>query len=152
MQRGTGDSRSGDEDGLHERERRHAPGAPDTDADVQELGGDLFGRVLVGDRPTRGPGGGSEAALDCGVVDLHNDAVDLVLDVVAVLAPVGDPLEDLRRIVDAHGMTRHRQAPFTQCQVGVVQAVGTPALRVADAVAVHAEAALGGDRGILLSQ
>ena len=38
-------------------ERRHAPGAPDVHADVEELGVHLLGRVLVRDRPPRRPAG-----------------------------------------------------------------------------------------------
>ena len=89
------DRRPGDEDRLHVGERGHAPGPADGDPDVEELGHDLLGRVLVGDRPPRGPGGLAEATLDGAVVDLHDESVDLVLGVAAVLTPVPHPLDHL---------------------------------------------------------
>jgi hypothetical protein len=52
-----------------------------------QLGVDLFGRVLVRDRPARRTAGRSELVVQGELVDLDHDPVDLVLDVVAV-APV----------------------------------------------------------------
>ena len=70
---------------------------------------DLLGRVLVGDRPPRRPRGRAEPALQRDLVDLDHDAVDLVLDVVAVLAVVGDVVPHLRR---------GRRRPGTRSEVG----------------------------------
>ena len=77
---------------LHDRERRRAPGAPDRDDDVEQLRVDLLGRVLVGDRPARRAARRTELVVQRELVDLDDDAVDLVLDVVAVLAVVLDEL------------------------------------------------------------
>ena len=52
-----------DLDRLHDRERRHPAGPADVDLDVQQLGGDLLRRVLVGDRPARRPAGRAELPL-----------------------------------------------------------------------------------------
>ncbi len=76
--------------GFHEGERGDPAGAPDVDLDVEQLGGGLLRRVLVGDRPARRARGGAEPALQRDVVDFDHHTVDFVLDVVAVLAPVGD--------------------------------------------------------------
>ena len=90
VQRGALDRGPGDDDRLHDPERRDPAGATDVDLDVEELGVDLLGRVLEGDRPARRARGGAEPALHRDLVDLDDDPVDLVLDVVAVLPRVRD--------------------------------------------------------------
>ena len=89
----------GDDDRLHDPERRDPAGAPDVDLDVEEPGVDLLGRVLEGDGPARRARGGAEPSLDGDLVDLDDDAVDLVLDVVPVLAEVLDERVAPRRSV-----------------------------------------------------
>ena len=92
---GPGDGRAGDLDRLGHRERCHAAGAPDADLDVEQLGDGFFRRVLVGDRPARRPGRAAQAALERHLVDLDDHAVDFVLGVVPMLAPVVDVLVEL---------------------------------------------------------
>ena len=75
---------------LHHGERRRATGATDRDDDVEQLRVHLLGRVLVGDRPPRRAAGRAELVVQRELVDLDDDAVDLVLDVVPVLAVVAD--------------------------------------------------------------
>ena len=82
---------------LHDGERRRAAGASDRDDDVEQLRVDLLGRVLVGDRPARCAAGRAELVVQRELVDLDDDAVDLVLDVVAVLAVVPDERRRRRR-------------------------------------------------------
>ena len=48
--------------------------------EVEQLRVDLFGRVLVGDRPTRSATRGAQLGVEREFVDLDHDAVDLVLD------------------------------------------------------------------------
>ena len=81
-------------------ERRDPPGAADVDPDVEQLGGDLLRRVLVRDRPPRRARRRAEPALGRDVVDLDHDAVDLVVDVVPVLAVVGDELRHRGQVVE----------------------------------------------------
>ena len=88
VQRGHLHGRAGHLHRLHHGERGHPAGAADVDRDVEQPRAHHLGRVLVGDRPARGPRGGAQPALQREVVDLDHDAVDLVLDVVAVLAVV----------------------------------------------------------------
>ncbi len=88
------DGRARDLDRLHEGERRDPAGAADVDPDVEQLGGGLLRRVLVGDRPPRCPRGGTEPPLQRDLVDFDHHTVDFVLDVVAVLTPVRDALGD----------------------------------------------------------
>ena len=65
------------------RHRRQGPRPPDVGDDVLDDRLDLLGRVLVGDRPARGAGHHAEARLLVERVDLHDDAVGLVVEVVA---------------------------------------------------------------------
>jgi hypothetical protein len=91
-------------------ERRDASGAPDVDRDVLEPRGDLLRRVLEGDRPPRRFGSRAELALQQQAVDLDHDAVDLVLDVVAVLSPPGDVAAHVGEVVEHLVPWRHGQA------------------------------------------
>ena len=95
-QRGLLDRGAGDGHRFHDAEGGDAAGASHLHLDVQELGGDLFGRILEGGRPARGARGRAQGPLLREGVDLHDDAVDLVLDVVAVLAVVLDVVDLLR--------------------------------------------------------
>ena len=72
--------RPGDAHRLHDRERRRASGAADRDHDVEQLGVHLLGRVLVRDRPARRAAGRPELVVQGELVDLDDDAVDLMLD------------------------------------------------------------------------
>ncbi len=82
----------------------------------------LLGRVLVGDRPARRPRRRTEPALQRDLVDFDYHAVDFVLDVVAVFAPVRDVFGDRVDALDPGGVFGHRQAPRLERAVGVVQA------------------------------
>ncbi len=55
---------------------------------------DLLGREQLGGRPARRARGRAEGTLQVQVVDLDDDAVDLVDEAVAVRADLGDPLFD----------------------------------------------------------
>ena len=110
VQGGQADGRPGDQHRLEHRERGRDPGPPDGHLDVLEQGGALLGRVLVGDRPARGLGGAAQLLLEAAGVDLDHHPVDLVLEVVAVLGPVGDERLHLLEGGDDGGLGGHRQA------------------------------------------
>src|SRR5439155_22341411 len=90
----------GDLDRLHEGERGDPTGAADVDPDVVQLRRRLLRGVLEGDCPARGAAGRPEAALQCDLVDLHDHAVDLVLDGVPLLAVTLDVGPDTLEVVD----------------------------------------------------
>ena len=152
VQRRALDRGAGDLGRLHHPERRDPAGAAGVGADLEELGVDLLGRVLVGDRPARRPARRPQPALQADVVDLDHDAVDLVLDVVAVLAVVLDELLDRLEALDHLHPVAGRQAPGLQGGVRLGLGRGLEALASADAVADHAQGAGGGDLGVLLAQ
>ncbi len=87
---------SGNTSGCHHRERGCPTGPPHGDDDVEQLGVDLLRRVLVRDRPARSPRGGAQLVVQRQLVDLHDNAVNLVFDTVPVLAVVLDKLGGTR--------------------------------------------------------
>ena len=94
---GPGDGRAGDLDRAQVRHRRERPGPADVRHDVLDHGLDLLGRELVGDRPARRPADHAQPLLLVEPVDLDDDAVGLVRQVVARLAPA---LEEREHAVD----------------------------------------------------
>ncbi len=132
---------AGDAHLLHDGEGGGAAGAADAHDDVEQLRVDLLGRVLVGDGPARGAARGAELVVQLELVDLDDDAVDLVLDRVAVLAVVGDePGGVLGRVVHAV-VGAGRQTPRLQQLVDLaLGGHGRPAPR-ADAVHEHPQPA-----------
>ena len=154
VQRGVLDRGAGDEGRLHDAVRRDAAGAADVDPDVEELGVDLLGRVLEGDRPARRPAGRAEPALQGDVVDLDHDPVDLVgRDRVAVLAGVLDEAPARpSRLGSTRTWSEVGQPPRRQRVVGLGLRGRLEALALADAVADHAEGAGRGDPRVLLAQ
>jgi hypothetical protein len=116
------------------------PVRPDVHVDVEQLGGDLLGRVFERDRPARRPAGRAEPALDRHRVDLDHHAVDLVLDVVPVLAVVAM----YSRTPARPSTSFHRSlvgSPTLQRLVRVRLRVGREADPGADAVHHHAQPA-----------
>src|SRR5207302_10234022 len=62
-------------------------GAPDVDLDVLDDGLRLLGRELERQRPARTPGDEPQLCLLPQVIDLDDDAVDLVVETVTLLLP-----------------------------------------------------------------
>src|SRR5690606_1119733 len=91
--------------------RGRPAGATHRHHDVEQLRVHLFGRVLVGDRPARRATGRAQFVVQRELVDLYDDAVDLVLDVVAVLTVVRDEVQHTVDVVAraAVGTRRHTQ-------------------------------------------
>ena len=128
------------------------PVRPDVDPDVEELRGDLLRRVLERDRPPRRARGGAEPPLQGHLVDLGDDAVDLVLDVVAVLAPVLGVGDDLVDPLEHHRALGDRKPPGAQRVVALGLPLQREALALAEAVADQPQVARRRDARILLPQ
>ena len=146
---------SGDAHRSHERERGDASGAADVDLDIDQRGLGLFRRVLVRHRPPGRPRGRAQAPLLGEVVDLDHHAIDLVLDLMAALAPELDALFHRGQSRHPGRMTRDRQPPSLHCQIRVVQRGRGEApgvLGIAQSVADHPKWAPCGDGRVLLSQ
>ena len=152
VQRGPLDRGTRDDDRGHHAERRHPSGAADVDLDVEELGVDLLGRVLVGDRPPRRPRRRPELALDDDLVDLDDHPVQLVLDAVPLLPEPRDVGLDVRDRVEHLVVRRDRQAPLAEEVVRLRLPGQLESLAVADAVNQHVQRPRRGDARVLLSQ
>ena len=153
VERGVLDGGAGDPGGLHDAVRRDPAGAADVDLDREQLGVDLLGGVLEGDRPARRPAGRAQPPLQRDVVDLDHDPVDLVgRDRVAVVPGLLDEALDLLQRRQHLDLVGGRQAPGRQRAVGLGLGRRLEALPLADAVADHAERPGGGDPRVLLAQ
>ena len=112
----------------------------------------LFGRVLVCHSPARHAGGVAQLSLGREVVDLNNDAVDLVHQGVALLAVLVNEVEDRLGVCGNFAVGAHGQTPGGEQIVGLVLGGNVQAGARADAVHVHAQRARGGNRRVLLAQ
>ena len=152
MQGGAFHGRAGDEHGLHDAVGGHAAGASHIHADVQQLGVNLFGRVLIRHRPARYAGGVAQLSLGCEVVDLNDDAVNFVYEGVALLAVLVNEVEHRLGVGGDFAVGAHGQAPGGEQVVGLVLGGNVQAGARTDAVHVHAQRARGGHRRVLLAQ
>ena len=144
--------RARDKHGLHDAVGGHAAGASHVHADVQQLGVHLFGRVLVRHGPARHARGVAQLRLGCEIVDLDDDAVNLVHEGVALLAVAVDEVEDALDRIGQLTVGAHGQAPGGEQVVGLKLGVNLQAGTRADAVHVHAQRSGGGHRRVLLAQ
>ena len=150
------DVRAGDQHGFHDTVRGDAARAAHLDPDVEQARVDLFGRELVGGRPARGARGRTKGTLEGQVVNLDDDAVDLVDEAVAVRADLGDPLFDSLPAREQARVGRDGQAPVAQLLVpahlgGRLREL-IPGLDEADAVGDHREGSFGGLCRVFLAQ
>ncbi|CAB4933907.1 unannotated protein [freshwater metagenome] len=123
---------------LHVRERRDPPRATDADPDVEQPRAYDLGRVLVRDGPARRPRRGTQPALHRQIVDLEHHAIDLMLNVVPMLAVEVDELARAVEPVDHPCALGHRQPPPGQCRVGL--ALRRRLMALPHAHAVHHQA------------
>ena len=84
----------GDDDRLQHCEGVEAAGAADVDLNGVELRGGLGGRELVGDGPARLAADDAHRALQGELIDLDDEAVDLVVEGLAVGLEALDVLDD----------------------------------------------------------
>ena len=152
VQRRLLDGRPGDDDRLHDAVGGDPAGATDVDPDVEQPRVDLLGWVLERDGPARGPRRRPELALERHLVDLDDDAVDVVGPVVAVLAVVGDELLHRGDVgQDAH-LVGGGQSPGAQSGIRLALSLHVEAAAGPEAVDEHAQRTRGGDLRVLLAQ
>ena len=71
------------------------PDGSDRHLDVEQRGGAFLGRELVGDRPPRRLGIGTQLGLQTQMIDLDHHTVELVVEVVAHGLELGDAALDV---------------------------------------------------------
>ena len=97
VQRGARDSGAGDRHRVELRDRREHAGAAHLDANLAQDGLLFLGRELKGDGPARRAGGKAQVELLLEAVDLYDHAVDVVVQVAAMLERLSTKLVDLGR-------------------------------------------------------
>src|SRR5207244_12143312 len=116
-----------------------------------EQRGAFLRRELEGDRPPRRLARGTELAALGEVVDLDDDAVDLVVEIVTVLEPVLAEPEDIVEAADLPDLGVHREPgrpqPVERLRVATERGA---ALDNTDLVAEKRELAGGSDLRVLL--
>ena len=152
VQGGSLHGRARDKHGLHDAVGGHAAGASHVHADVQQLGVHLFGRVLVRHGPARHARGIAQLRLGCEIVDLDDDAVNLVHEGVALLAVAVDEVEDAPDRIGQLAIGAHGQAPGGEQVVGLKLGGNLQAGARTNAVHVHAQRSGSGHRRVLLAQ
>ncbi len=152
MQGGPLDVGAADEDRLEHGVGRGPAGTADRDHDVEQRRGALLGRELVGDRPPGRPGGDAELGAGGEVGDLHDGAVDLVGQIVAVLLPALAEGHHVVDVVERADLGVHREAELAEKLEGLLVAGHRrSALDLAELVGPQRQLAPGGDRRILLA-
>ena len=110
MQGGVGDDDAADCHGLELRERRQRPGPADIDANRLDDRRRLLSRELVRDRPARRAGDEAEPLLQPQIIDLVDDAVDVIAERRPLLFDRAIVREHLRGRVAELGQGIGRQA------------------------------------------
>ena len=152
VQRGARDGGAGDRHRVELGDRREHAGATHLDANLAQDGLLFLGRELKGDGPTRCASGKAQVELLLEAVDLYDHAVDVVIQVVAVLERLGTELVDLGR----RGATSHvgvdAKASATQPVQELALAVDVQRVGIGDGVDKGGQIAARRDLGILLTQ
>ena len=147
-----GDGGAGDDHRVELGDRRQDARAADLDADLAQHGALLLGRELERDGPARRTRGEAEGALLGERVDLHDDAVDVVVEIGAVSEGLGAEVVDLARAGHVARVGVDRKAAVTQPAEEVVLGGDGQRVLVGHGVDERLEVARTRDLGVLLAQ
>ena len=152
VQRGARDGRAGDRHRVELGDRREYTGAAHLDANFAQDGLLFLGRELKGNGPARRTGGKAQVELLLKAIDLYDHAVDVVVQVAAVLERLGTELVDLGR----RGATSHvgvdAKAGATQPIEELALAVDVQRVGIGDGVDKGGQIAARRDLGVFLAQ
>ena len=152
VQRDVLDDDAADRDRRQPRHRRQRAGAADLDIDLVDRGRCLLGREFVGDGPARLAGDETPATLQFELVDLVDDAVDVVAERRALFLDqlvLGDQVVDRFR---PHHQRAYPEPPFGEFPHRLILRRRRVLGGVAPGIGEEIEVAAGGDGGILLAQ
>ena len=152
VQRGARDGGAGNRHRVELGDRREHTGAAHLDANFAQDGLLFLGRELKGNGPARRAGGKAQVELLLKAIDLYDHAVDVVIEVTAVLERLGAELVDLGR----RGATCHvgvdAKAGTAQPIEELALAVDVQRVGIGDGIDKGGQVAARRDLGILLAQ
>ena len=152
VQRGTRDGGAGNRHRVELGDRREHTGAAHLDANFAQDGLLFLGRELKGNGPARRAGGKAQVELLLKAVDLYDHAVDIVVQVAAMLERLGTELVDFGR----RGATSHvgvdAKAGASQPVEELALAVDMQRIGIGDGIDKGGQVAARRDLGILLAQ
>ena len=152
VQRGARDGGAGDRHRVELGDRREHAGATHLDANLAQDGLLFLGRELKGDGPTRRTGGKAQVELLLEAVDLYDHAVDVVVQVTAMLEGLGTELVDLGRRGAACHVGVDAKAGATQPVQELTLAVDVQRIGIGDGVDKGGQVATRRDLGVFLAQ
>ena len=152
MQRGARDGGAGNRHRVELGDRREHTGAAHLDANFAQDGLLFLGRELKGNGPARRAGGKAQVKLLLEAVDLYDHAIDVVVQVTAMLEGLGAELVDLGRRGAARHVGVDAKAGATQPVQKLTLAVDVQRIGIGDCVDKGGQIAARRDLGILLTQ
>ena len=152
VERRASDGGAGDHHGVELGDRREDAGATHLHANLAQDRSLLLGRKLERDGPPRRSGREAEHCLAVEGVDLHHDAVDVVVELVSVRERVGAVGVDLARARHALGVRVDRESARTEPVEKRTLGGDREGTLVSHRVDERLEVAVGGDLGVLLAE
>ena len=152
VQRGARDGGAGNRHRVELGDRRKHTGAAHLDANFAQDGLLFLGRKLKGDGPARRAGSKAQVELLLKAVDLYDHAVDVVVQVTAVLKRLGTELVDLGGCGTACHVGVDAKAGAAQPVQKLALAVDVQRVGIGDGVDKGGQIAACCDLGILLAQ
>ena len=152
MKRGARDGGAGDRHRVELGDRREHTGAAHLDANFAQDGLLFLGRELKGDGPARRAGGKAQVELLLEAVNLYDHAVDVVVQVTAVLKRLGTELVNLGGCGATGNVRVDAEAGATQPIEELALAVDMQWVSIGDGIDKGGQIAARRDLGILLTQ
>ena len=152
VQRGARDGGAGDRHRVELGDRREHTGAAHLDANFAQDGLLFLGRKLKGDGPARCAGGKAQVELLLKAVDLYDHAVDVIVQIAAVLERLGAELVNLGRRGAACHIGVDAKTGAAQPVKKLALAVDMQWVSIGDGIDKGSEIAARRDLGIFLAQ
>ena len=151
VQRGARDGGAGDRHRVELGNRREHTGAAHLDADFAQDGLLFLGRKLKGNGPARRAGSKAQVELLLKAIDLYDHAVDVVVQVTAVLKRLGTELVDLGGRGATGNVRVDAKASVAQPVEELALAVDVQRIGIGDGIDKGGKIAACRDLGVLLT-